>query len=287
MAHVTIATLLKIQGVKRRRKGTTIQLKPSRPSRANELWYKAELLKVARFIRAVVEKELLPVLKSASAGFGGDAIPADVSITLDRLANRFGGIDKTAARLSKKVVRKNLQATDKQLSEHIKSAMGVDISGYLTDDGIRDELRLAEQANIELIKSIPVKYLEKVREKLDKNFEQGGRFTELKDALDDAGEVTESRMKLIGRDQTSKMNGAFNRVRQTSVGIKKYRWQTAGDERVRPTHHDNDGKTFFWDNPPAETGNPGDDICCRCSAISEFDLDEMEAELGEVDLDSL
>ena len=41
---------------------------------------------------------------------------------------------------------------------------------------------------------------------------------------------------------------------------------TSEDERVRPTHQNNNGETYSWDNPPFETGNPGDDIQCRCTA---------------------
>ena len=72
------------------------------------------------------------------------------------------------------------------------------------------------------------------------------------------------------------MNSALSRSRLTSIGINKYKWQTAGDERVRPTHRENDGKTFTFNNPPSETGNPGDDVNCRCVAIPEFDLDDDE-----------
>ena len=65
------------------------------------------------------------------------------------------------------------------------------------------------------------------------------------------GDVTESRAKLIARDQTSKMNGAFNEARQTSLGIDRYVWQTSGDERVREEHQANDGQVFSWNDPPA------------------------------------
>ena len=50
------------------------------------------------------------------------------------------------------------------------------------------------------------------------------------------------------------------------MGISEYRWGTAGDERVRETHEANDGKVFRWDTPPAETGHPGNDVQCRCTA---------------------
>ena len=44
-----------------------------------------------------------------------------------------------------------------------------------------------------------------------------------------------------------------------------YVWVTAGDDKVRPSHADNEGQIFSWDDPPA-TGHPGEDSNCRCSA---------------------
>lgn len=44
-----------------------------------------------------------------------------------------------------------------------------------------------------------------------------------------------------------------------------YIWRTSGDNKVRATHAVNNGKIFAWDNPP-ETGHPGDDYNCRCTA---------------------
>jgi len=45
----------------------------------------------------------------------------------------------------------------------------------------------------------------------------------------------------------------------------QYIWRTAGDGKVRREHAANNGKIFFWDNPPA-TGHPGEDFGCRCWA---------------------
>ncbi len=44
-----------------------------------------------------------------------------------------------------------------------------------------------------------------------------------------------------------------------------YIWRTQGDDKVRASHAANNGKIFAWDNPP-ETGHPGEDYNCRCTA---------------------
>jgi len=44
-----------------------------------------------------------------------------------------------------------------------------------------------------------------------------------------------------------------------------YIWRTRGDDKVRPNHAANHGRVFAWDDPP-ETGHPGEDYGCRCTA---------------------
>lgn len=51
----------------------------------------------------------------------------------------------------------------------------------------------------------------------------------------------------------------------------RYVWLTAGDERVRASHAANDGKVFFWSDPPP-TGNPGEEYGCRCVAVPYADV---------------
>ena len=73
-------------------------------------------------------------------------------------------------------------------------------------------------------------------------------------------------LRRITRDQTSKAIGRLTEIRHKEVGIQRYIWQTAGDERVRPTHNDLDNTLQRWDSPPSP-GHPGNEILCRCVAI--------------------
>lgn len=266
----------------RKRRGRL--LKPVKPSYKVELWYKQQLLAVVAKLRTIVREELLPELKRMEPLYAaGDGITRDAKVprrplesTFQRMGQRIGGIEQTANRLAALAVQRSADTVDDRLKAAIKSSVGVDISPVLTQSGpILDALRAATKDNIDLIKSIPEQYFEKLGDAVGKNMERGMRFEDLAKEIERIGDVTESRAKLIARDQTSKMNGAFNQARQTSLGIDRYVWQTSGDERVRPEHADNDGKVFSWNDPPA-TGHPGHDVNCRCVAIPYFDLDKEE-----------
>lgn len=272
--------------------------KPVIPSHKLELWYSSRLLALVAQLRAETRSTVLPYLKRIAPQYepaeigqihpdldkSGQIRTADaaasqqqVNAEIDRAARKFGGIGTTAQRLADIAAQQALEGVDDQLIASVRQAIGVDVGMLLVNSPvIQAALTAATTANVALIKSIPDQYFDKLEQLIAENTAQGIRFDTLADKIEHLADVTESRARLIARDQTSKMNGAFNEVRQTSIGISKYTWQTAGDERVRPTHAENDGKVFSWDDPPAETGNPGDDINCRCVAIPVFDLDDDE-----------
>jgi len=54
------------------------------------------------------------------------------------------------------------------------------------------------------------------------------------------------------------------------MGVEKFIWRTANDERVRPEHSARDGNTYTWANAPE--GGPGAPINCRCFAEPVFDF---------------
>ena len=271
----------------RKRRGRL--LRPVKPSHKVELWYKQQLLAIVAQLRRVAREELLPELKRLEPLYARttDGLVRDEQVprrsletTFSRMAQRFGGIGQTAQRLSDLAVERNAEAVDERLKAAIKASLSIDISPVLNQSGpILDAMKAATKANIELITSIPDQFFEKLGDAVGKNMEAGMRFEDLAKEIERIGDVTESRAKLIARDQTSKMNGAFNEARQTSLGIDRYVWQTSGDERVREEHQANDGQVFNWNDPPA-TGHPGEDINCRCVAVPYFDLDSEEELLG-------
>ena len=95
---------------------------------------------------------------------------------------------------------------------------------------------------------------------------QGKTNAQVSEQLQKQFGTLKSRANLIARDQTSKFNSDLNRLRQEQAGLKSYEWLTSDDERVRPSHDAHNGKVYSWSKPPVTTGNPGDDVNCRCTA---------------------
>jgi len=162
--------------------------------------------------------------------------------------------------------------------EEMRRAIGVDLSTILSDRGLDRKLRAATRKSVNLIKRIPRRYLARVRAVIQQGFRTGSDSFDIKKQLQQISGIEKRHAKLIARDQTSKLTSDLNRFRQTDIGITHYVWRTVGDESVRPTHANNNRKSFAWTDPPSETGHPGHDVQCRC--VADPDLTPV---LGEIE----
>lgn len=133
--------------------------------------------------------------------------------------------------------------------------------------GLPTAVKNARDQNVALIRNAGRKYAKEVSEILEDRANFGKSIEELRDLLTERGSVSESRATLIARDQTLKMNAAMTELRQRNKGVTRYLWSTCKNERVRPTHRENEDRFFYWDNPSPITGHPGHDPQCCCLAI--------------------
>ena len=135
-------------------------------------------------------------------------------------------------------------------------------------DGYEQAMAEGIAENVRLIKTIPEKFhVSLMRDITTIQATEPFNRQALRKVLAKDYQSAGYNLRRITRDQTNKAIGQFNHIRQVDSGIDRYMWQTSMDERVRPTHVDNEGKEFSWDAPPPLTGHPGEDIQCRCIAL--------------------
>ena len=155
--------------------------------------------------------------------------------------------------------------------------------------GIASVIDHARERNVALIRDASEDFLTQVTDILDDM--EGASVDDIRDALEERAGVSQSRARLIARDQTLKLNSQIAEHRQRAAGALQYRWSTAKDERVagnpggkypkaKPSHWDREGKIFSWDDPPDEDeddGPPGQNRPqCRCVPIPY--IEELEGE---------
>jgi len=218
-------------------------------------------------------------LEATDVWFAAQMRAVQIPITPAQLPQpRFG--DAAPRRLTAAQLRARLRARARL---GLGPVRGLATLGIIAGQGeIQAAFQAAVDTNVGLITSIPDQYFDRMQEVLFDHMQSGERWESLvgglRDAIADVNNLADYRVALIARDQTSKMAATFNEARTRSVGITQYTWQTAGDERVRESHAANDGQLFSFDTPPEETGNPGDDINCRCVALPYVEEAEGEEE---------
>ena len=113
--------------------------------------------------------------------------------------------------------------------------------------------------------------LQDVSQVVEDAHRQGLRVEVLAHDLRERFGVSDSRAELIARDQILKLNGQIVKQQQMSVGIRRYRWSTSRDARVRERHQELEGTIQSWDTPPevapGRHEHPGGDYQCRCAAV--------------------
>jgi len=154
-----------------------------------------------------------------------------------------------------------------QWSKIMRSVLGVDV--FVSEPWLEPVVASWRRENVKLIKNISDKALDDIEGSVQRGLRSGQRHEELAKTIQKSTGYTKVRSKIIARDQISKLNGNLTHLRQQDLGIQSYQWQTSLDERVRPSHASNEGEEFNWNDSP-DTGHPGEDVLCRCTASPVF-----------------
>lgn len=242
-------------------------VRTAKAPRSAEVKYRNTLYALVERLKKDTETTIVPLLKQLEPDYVNDAYAKTLSEAFDRLRNGYINIDKNAKTISSSFTQDVDNQQKQRFYAAMEEAVGVNLQSVIQRDNVEDILVSMTRSNVALIKSIPEEYFKKIESMVWTNVTQGTKATSMIKELQQIGKVTESRARLIARDQTAKLNSALNQQRQQNLGIEEYVWRTSGDgDRVRESHRENNGKTFRWDDPP-ETGHPGEDIQCRCIAI--------------------
>jgi SPP1 gp7 family putative phage head morphogenesis protein len=248
--------------------------RPALPIRLEEDYAK-KILRVVKVMRAAYAPVIRQAPEMLRAIEHGDRMDA----AADKVRSM---LDAAKAAMEKAIQPRSLDAMIReharqvgsfqahQLRSQIREAAQVD--PIFKDRGWDSRVDHFAARNASLIKSIPERLHGEVSElvlgAMQSGRLAGGRGRDpdtLRDDLEDRFGVSESRARLIARDQTTKFYSAVNHARQRELGVERFVWRTVGDERVRDEHDELEGQIFDYDDPP-EVGMPGDDVQCRCYA---------------------
>ena len=152
-----------------------------------------------------------------------------------------------------------------EFAASVAGALDIDVSPLMRAEAIEPALRETTKQGALLIKDVDDQTAQRIADATFDAFESGNGSAQLRKDLKEVIDASNTRARLIARDQLGKLTGRLDELRQTEAGIASYIWSTVGDHRVRPAHLDREGEAFKWSEPP-EDGHPGEPVACRCRA---------------------
>ena len=174
---------------------------------------------------------------------------------------------------------------DKEFKKIINKGIHVDvpISAVWWDDMKKSWA----EYNYTLITSNAKRYVSQINTLTEQAIVNGLSPSKLKDEIFKATEsLSEKHCRLIARDQMGKLNGNIEQAQMQEIGLDMYIWSTSLDDRVRDSHAVMEGLLCRWDDAsvcsyddgktwvsrPADAVHlhPGQDIQCRCVALSYY-----------------
>lgn len=219
--------------------------RPAQPvdaSKKVERFYRLQLQSLVKAMAREVRKEVLPVIKEEAAEYTLDAhytrdTWADRIIeTLSRIMGRYTGetglFQQQYERMAARTVSMAEAESTGAFLKSVNKAVGVDLEPVLNSQGMSEYLTVATRANVDLIKSVPQEYFDRIENAVLGGVRGGQAPAQIARNIREATGVSERRARLLARDQSAKLTSEITERRQSQSGIQYYRSSTAGDERV-------------------------------------------------------
>lgn len=251
-----------------------------------EARYAKELQAIARQMTKETKAEVVKLFRSPDAKefFAMDAsLALQARQMLNLLTSRFERLynihaDRLARRMLGEVgaqSKANLQKSFNKMSAEVMLKVA-DMT-----PGLRDMFEASISENVDLIKSIPAQYLDRVKGAVNRSITGTGGIGPLQEEIQKYGGMTERRSRNIALDQTRRAYQTVSIERSKAAGVKKGIWiHTGGTKEPRKLHKEYNGKEFSLTEgaPIGDNGEnviPGECIACRCTWTPIVDFDDM------------
>lgn len=154
----------------------------------------------------------------------------------------------------------------KQIQKIYKQALGVDV--FLREPYLIDTIQSFVDINTSFLRRYGDEYADRIGDTVLNGVRQGLATPAIAKLIrDQYSWLTKNKAQLLARDQVGKLDGQLSMVRHGQLGVERYTWRTALDERVRAEHQAMEGKIYTWVGKEASPiGPPGFPIQCRCVA---------------------
>lgn len=205
-----------------------------------------------------------------------------------RLDEKFQGMMTDVESLVKNMSLESLAVQDldrvsREFKKTVASKLSVEtntdsnaVMAYVEDrtKPIRKTLfKRYEDGSKEATANFAYEEITKLRADLSQMITDGAPRKDVRKYINSRLKVGRNRAKFIARQETALLTNKIKEDQYKTAGIRKYRWMTFGDGKVRQRHRELNKKIISWDNPPivnektGQRAHAGDDFGCRCQQV--------------------
>lgn len=203
-----------------------------------------------------------------------DAIGDDTDELFARVAEYF------ARRVNPGVIKALVEQSAERTSNtnrgdvvrQIQQVVKIDV--FSGDQGVAEHLEAFVSANVQSVLGLTDSAQRRLHAIVLQGARQGQRYDTVAKQIRAELQVSKRRAANLARDQLGALNAELTQLRQVGMGIRRYKWVTSRDERVRKSHRLLDNTIQEWGKPPivnpktGERGHPGQPRRCRCTPIA-------------------
>ena len=253
-----------------------------------------------RLLNKTLKDHLPEIMKAYKQEMRGDSREDSISDFSDKVRKQIyamaaeleEALEKFGLHKAVEKIARIAQTTSvKEWKRAVKNTLGIDIFGdYYKGETYEQIVQQWIASNVSMIKSIPDDTLLDMEEIILDGYREGKRVGDLRKEIQDKYNLTKRKAEMLARDQISTLNAELTKEQHKDAGVRRYKWSSSKDSRVRECHQEFDGHIYSWDDPPEAwystkskgivyTGRkcaPGEDYCCRCCAIPVFEWEAVD-----------
>lgn len=162
-----------------------------------------------------------------------------------------------------------LFAMDRDIAMDLKGVGVKPVLHERTAEKLRKDYNESQKLNV---KNWNAEQIQRLRNAVEE-YQTTETAESLIDIIQREWQVSANKASFLARQETSLFFSKLSMNRAKDSGIRRYRWSTSHDIRVRPEHKELQGTVHSVDDPPivdrkkGRRAHPGEDFGCRCAAI--------------------
>ena len=158
------------------------------------------------------------------------------------ILKQFG--DDRIDTISQAVLAKLDKKSKEEFYKRVAAKTGINLNDLIAKEGMKATTNALMTETAQWIKTLRDDTFQKFTNNTLFAMSQGESLDTVVSQFDDVVAERKNHAKFLARNQVQNYNSITTKIRAQNLGITKGRWVTAGDERVRPSHADRDGKEF-------------------------------------------